>query len=130
MPIFQDDLAGSQDPPSAKPGTRPSPSPANESVLVRKLSEDSIRTDLCEGPLRESLGEESDMLGGVRSGHGTTGFGTSDRVELIERLKRGESPAWLPNRNVSQLNKGRDKRFGNLLTRNSLSHSFNTLSRL
>jgi hypothetical protein len=26
--------------------------------------------------------------------------GTSDRVELIERLKRGESPTWLPNRNV------------------------------
>ena len=25
----------------------------------------------------------------------------SDRAELIERLKRGESPTWVPNRAVS-----------------------------
>jgi hypothetical protein len=130
MPIFQDDFGGGQDPPPTKPTTRPPTSPVNENVLVRKLSEDSIRTDLCEGPLRESLEEEPNMLAGdVLSGHGTTGFGTSDRGELIERLKRGESPTWLPNRNVGRMNDGR-RTLADLLTRSSLSHCSKSIRRL
>ncbi|KUJ10259.1 uncharacterized protein LY89DRAFT_700787 [Mollisia scopiformis] len=104
MPIFQDDLGGGQDTPPTKPPSRRSTSPVDGNLLTRKLSEDSIRTDLCEGPLRESLEEESNMPTiDVESRPRTPGFGTSDRVELIERLKRGESPTWLPNRNLESL---------------------------
>ncbi|GJC77941.1 uncharacterized protein ColLi_00779 [Colletotrichum liriopes] len=58
--------------------------------LLRRLSEESIRTELCEGPILESprpSTPESDAAAV-----------TSDRAELIERLKRGESPTWVPNR--------------------------------
>ncbi|KAE8443838.1 hypothetical protein EG329_001345 [Mollisiaceae sp. DMI_Dod_QoI] len=101
MPIFQDDLGGGEDKPPTKAPIRRSTSP----VLARKLSEDSIRTDLCEGPLRESLDEERSMpTRDVESRPKTPGYaGTSDRVELIALLKRGESPTWLPNRNFESL---------------------------
>ncbi|CZR62423.1 uncharacterized protein PAC_12320 [Phialocephala subalpina] len=104
MPIFQDDLGGAHDSPPSKPATRRSTSPVIEKSLARKLSEDSIRTDLCEGPLVESLEEESDMPSrDVESRPRTSGQGTSDRGAFIELLKRGESPTWLPNRNLESL---------------------------
>lgn len=61
--------------------------------LSRKLSEESIRTELCEGPILDSpqrpkTPEQEDSK-------------CSDRAELIERIKRGESPTWVPNRHVS-----------------------------
>lgn len=62
-------------------------------ALRPRPSEESIRTDFCEGLLRESSkspSPEPELCP-------TT---TSDRAELIERLKRGESPTWVPNRRV------------------------------
>lgn len=61
--------------------------------LSRKLSEESIRTELCEGPV-----PDSPLLPGTPEQNTAT---CSDRTELIERLKRGESPTWVPNRRVS-----------------------------
>ena len=64
-------------------------------TLHRKLSEESIRTELCDGPIPDSPvrsktpDPEEDVSNEV-----------SDRAELIERLKRGESPTWVPNRHV------------------------------
>lgn len=63
--------------------------------LPRKLSEESIRTELCEGPVPDSpprsrTPEQEDIT-------------CSDRAELIERIKRGESPTWVPNRHVRPL---------------------------
>jgi len=58
----------------------------------RRLSEESIRTELCDGPLPDSpvpTTPERESSAAV-----------SDRAELIERLKRGESPTWIPNRHV------------------------------
>jgi hypothetical protein len=101
MPIFQDDLAGGQVPPDkpAKP-TRPA-SPLEAIPMTRKLSEESIRTELCEGPLLETPEEQrKSPVGTLDTGFAFPIHGTSDRVELIERLKKGESPTWLPNRNV------------------------------
>jgi hypothetical protein len=102
MPIFQDDLGGGQRTPPPKPGISLSNSPLDRSQIGRKVSEESIRTELCEGPLLDSPEDNK----GESAGNLNTGFtfpilGTSDRVELIERLKRGQSAAWLPNRNVS-----------------------------
>lgn len=62
-------------------------------VLRPRTSEESIRTDTFEGILREDS-RPSSPEPELRL---TT---TSDRAELIERLKRGESPTWVPNRRV------------------------------
>ena len=64
--------------------------------LSRKLSEESIRTELCEGPVPDSPARPMTP----EQFAPTT---CSDRAELIERLKRGESPTWVPNRHVSPL---------------------------
>jgi hypothetical protein len=70
--------------------------------MRRKVSEESIRTELCEGPIPDSPPDHETI-----APHGVEidvpkepSQGVSDRVELIERLKRGESPTWLPNRHV------------------------------
>lgn len=65
----------------------------SDEVLRSRPSEESIRTEFCEGLLQEypkSKSPEPELCP-------TT---TSDRAELIERLKRGESPTWVPNRRV------------------------------
>jgi hypothetical protein len=68
-------------------------------MIERRLSEESIRTEFCDGPILDDLNPdppinealESSMIASVE---------VSDRAELIERLKRGESPTWIPNRKV------------------------------
>jgi hypothetical protein len=70
-------------------------------VITRRVSEESIRTELCEGPILDSPEDERIIpTRALESNFKLPIHGTSDRVELIERLKRGESPTWLPNRNV------------------------------
>ena len=61
--------------------------------FARRLSEESIRTDLCEGPILDSPPRPVTPPQLVPQA-------VSDRAELIERLKRGESPTWVPNRHV------------------------------
>jgi len=61
--------------------------------LSRRASEESIRTELCEGPIPDSPPKAATPEQGVEKA-------VSDRAELIERLKRGESPTWIPNRHV------------------------------
>jgi len=105
MPIFQDDFGSrrSSTPPKTTV-TRPSKSPEGGNVMERKVSEESIRTDLCEGPVPDSPEEERPFAtAGLASNFKFPRSGTTDRVELIERLKRGESPTWLPNRNLESL---------------------------
>lgn len=65
-------------------------------TLHRKVSEESIRTELCEGPLLDSPRPSTPER--VSEQETTT---VTDRAELIERLKRGESPTWVPSRTVS-----------------------------
>ncbi|KAG9236182.1 hypothetical protein BJ875DRAFT_239108 [Amylocarpus encephaloides] len=105
MPIFQDDdLGAAHDAPVPESPTKTPPRPTTplESVSMgRKLSEESIRTELCEGPV-------PDMFVNHPASSPSNGFsfpihGTSDRAELIERLKRGESPTWLPSKNLESL---------------------------
>jgi len=103
MPIFQDDFGGDRSTPPPKLTTRILPSsPDERDILKRKVSEESIRTELCEGPVLEDPEEPvSDFGRETISKFIYPRHETSDRVELIECLKRGESPTWLPNRNVS-----------------------------
>ncbi|KAL3418273.1 hypothetical protein PVAG01_09989 [Phlyctema vagabunda] len=100
MPIFQDDLGGGPQPPPRESTTPVEDAPTRDKEMRRKASEESIRTDFCDGPLPDS----PILRAGTPVEQGETfifpSHGTSDRVELIQRLKRGESPTWLPNRNV------------------------------
>lgn len=78
-----------------QPGPRDTtPVPQHEHAeisLSRKLSEESIRTEFCDGPVPDSPRPKTPEQ------DSTT---VSDRAELIERLKRGESPTWVPSRHV------------------------------
>lgn len=103
MPIFQDDLGGGRDAPPTTPKLSPPlESQSDRSTITRKISEESIRTELCEGLLLDypenNVGNSS---GEPQSGVAFPIDGTSDRIELIQRLKKGQSPTWLSNRNVS-----------------------------
>jgi hypothetical protein len=103
MPIFQDDLGdGHRTPPVEKSTTSQIPMPPLEGrTIARKVSEESIRTELCEGLVPDTPEEAKTLpLLGLDTGFTFSFNGTSDRGELIERLKKGESPTWLPNRNV------------------------------
>ncbi|TVY65671.1 Uncharacterized protein LSUE1_G008041 [Lachnellula suecica] len=104
MPIFQDDLAAGQVPPDKPSKTNRPESPLQGISMTRKASEESIRTELCEGPLLETPEERRrSPVGTLDTGFAFPIHGTSDRIELMERLKRGESPTWLPNRNLGSL---------------------------
>jgi hypothetical protein len=102
MPIFQDDISGSRSitPPSRSDfETRNLP---QAEFMRRKVSEESIRTELCEGPISDSPPDQESVApyNAEIEVPKEPSYGISDRVELIERLKRGESPTWLPNRHV------------------------------
>ena len=106
MPIFQDDDVGpSQDREHASEPTktpRRATTPVESPSMHRKLSEESIRTELCEGPIPDSLENISSYSSeGMNSSTASPRQTTSDRLHYIEKLKRGENPAWLPNKNVS-----------------------------
>ena|ERR1700710_2343177 len=107
MPIFQDDFGGGRSTPPTKPKISPPlDSPLHRDTITRRVSEESIRTELCEGPLPDSPDDNRGRGSppeGLQAGFAFSIHGTSDRVELIERLKKGQSPTWLPNRNVSHL---------------------------
>ena len=70
---------------------------------MRTLSEESIRTDYCDGPFPDSakvdIALPTEDEGRVTNGGEAV---CSDRVELMERIKRGESPTWIPNQAVSR----------------------------
>ncbi|KAK1635331.1 hypothetical protein BDP81DRAFT_323043 [Colletotrichum phormii] len=107
MPIFQDDLehhhhrrpSVAETTTAAAPETPHPPIPQHRPSPMRRLSEESIRTELCEGPIVESPTRPSTPETDTDAAAAVI----SDRAELIERLKRGESPTWIPNRRLESL---------------------------
>ncbi|KAI1094858.1 hypothetical protein F5B19DRAFT_443723 [Rostrohypoxylon terebratum] len=103
MPVFQVDLERRE---SAEQPTSPTMSTmASQSIqakiyedgaLRKKRSEESIRTELCEGPILEDNPAP-------QTPERNPPTECSDRSELIERLKRGESPTWKPNRHFESI---------------------------
>ncbi|KAI3332500.1 hypothetical protein HD806DRAFT_519223 [Xylariaceae sp. AK1471] len=65
-------------------------------LLSRKLSEESIRTELCEGPILDSPPAQTPEDNNSEAT-------CTDRADLIERLKRGESPTWIPHRHFGSI---------------------------
>ncbi|KAL8906699.1 MAG: hypothetical protein Q9171_006160 [Xanthocarpia ochracea] len=101
MPIFQD--------PEQRflKADRPLASSHHSIPLKPKTSEDSIRTEFCDGPLPDppSWNRERNQHGGQESDgpvQGRGGVCTSDRNELMERIKRGESPTWVPSQTLQE----------------------------
>lgn len=101
-------LSKAQPPVSSSPRTMAFSNQPDDTLhtrfLSRRVSEESIRTELCEGPIlddpiRAEPHIESEVL--LASPGNDVSAVTSDRAELIERLKRGESPTWVPSRHVS-----------------------------
>ncbi|ROW02080.1 hypothetical protein VSDG_02440 [Cytospora chrysosperma] len=72
----------------------------NSGSLSRRISEESIRTELCDGPIPDSPPSSPNPTSARPELASNT---TSDRIELIERLKRGESPTWSPKRHLESL---------------------------
>ncbi|KAK5660414.1 hypothetical protein OQA88_12957 [Cercophora sp. LCS_1] len=104
MPMFQEsfDAPEAETNVGADQGTQhsdpiPIQSPeGHRRSLSRRISEESIRTELCEGPIPDSPPKPATPEQAVNNA-------VSDRAELIERLKRGESPTWIPNRHFESL---------------------------
>ena len=70
---------------------------------MRRLSEESIRTEDCEGPILDSAMDHVTLQPGILARVSSNGEAIcSDRAELMERIKRGESPTWIPNQAVSR----------------------------
>lgn len=70
---------------------------------TRRLSEESIRTEYCDGPIPDiPLDDVALQTGGEGRVSNNGEAICSDRAELIERIKRGESPTWIPNQAVCQ----------------------------
>ncbi|KAF5673779.1 hypothetical protein FHETE_3166 [Fusarium heterosporum] len=90
MPIFQADLDNHEP-------VEPSPIDVVSSSL-RRLSEESIRTELCEGPIPDSPPHSNnpETFDGAETA-------ISDRASLIERLKRAQSPPWISNRQLDAI---------------------------
>lgn len=96
MPIFQDpDLR-------VEPDGSPALNAGDEDTVMRRPSDDSIRTELCEGMLPDTKMEGTRPVDNNLNATLGQKLETSDRVELIESIKRGESPTWVPNRAVSK----------------------------
>ncbi|KAL6914090.1 hypothetical protein FSST1_011850 [Fusarium sambucinum] len=97
MPIFQADLDNHE--PEPEPESI-EPSPINvPSSGLRRLSEESIRTELCEGPVPDSplRSKTPQEVEGAENA-------ISDRATLIERLKRAQSPPiWIPNQHLESV---------------------------
>ncbi|KAM3551642.1 hypothetical protein ARSEF4850_007768 [Beauveria asiatica] len=100
MPIFQEDLDHAP-PPLGQPQPSQTSLPQNAARLVdgtplgpRYLSEESLPVELCEGPIPDSPGNCFQAPENYNGSH------MLDRTELIERLKRGGSPSWIPSRHL------------------------------
>ncbi|PTB70776.1 hypothetical protein BBK36DRAFT_1108726 [Trichoderma citrinoviride] len=89
MPIFQDDICHVS-PASGPVGIEPA------AARNRRLSEESLRTELCEGPVLDGPMHLSTPKADEEAG-------ISDRAELIQRLKRGESPTWIPGKHLESM---------------------------
>ncbi|KAB8303459.1 hypothetical protein EYC80_004881 [Monilinia laxa] len=108
MPIFQDDLElgdGRAVFSSHKPNVSDTSVTEPETrTITRKYSEDSIRTELCEGPVPDTPeGPKTKPTLELDTNLNISYNDITDRGELIERLKMGESPNWLPNLNLESL---------------------------
>ncbi|KAL8677653.1 MAG: hypothetical protein Q9186_005936 [Xanthomendoza sp. 1 TL-2023] len=100
MPIFQD-------PEQRFFRLDQSSEPSQLKTVKPRASDGSIEIEFCDGPLSESLswdhvGKHNVGQKSERPSHSRGGVCTSDRNELMERIKRGESPTWVPSQTLQE----------------------------
>ncbi|KAG9259209.1 uncharacterized protein F5Z01DRAFT_30137 [Emericellopsis atlantica] len=93
MPIAHDDLNNHDD--VLEPHDMESTILGRPRPPLSRLSEESLRTEFCEGPIPDS----PQMMPSRKSDEDMT----SSREELIEKLKKGESLTWVPSRHLETL---------------------------
>ena len=72
-------------------------------INMRRPSEESVRTAYRDGPSPDIAMDHVALQAGREGRVSNNGEAVcSDRAELIERIKRGESPTWIPNQAVSR----------------------------
>ncbi|KAI4133603.1 MAG: hypothetical protein LQ338_000115 [Usnochroma carphineum] len=81
--------------------------PSSRQPIKAKSSEESIPTEFCDGPLPdappwETVEKEDDAPEEKEQSCSRGGVCTSDRNELMERIKRGESPTWIPSQTLRE----------------------------
>ncbi|KAL8949778.1 MAG: hypothetical protein Q9222_004140 [Ikaeria aurantiellina] len=81
--------------------------PSTSHLTKPRTSDESIRIGSCDGPIpsgpsldKRRQGDVGYRQGGSENVHGTVC--TSDRNELMERIKRGESPTWIPSQTLQK----------------------------
>ncbi|KAK8060247.1 hypothetical protein PG996_010177 [Apiospora saccharicola] len=105
MPIFQEDsereeVSLERTAMASLPSSLDSGAPhLHGRSLARQSSEESIRTELCEGPIPDSPRPTTPE----KASEGEDPTPCTDRAQLIERLKRGESPTWIANRHYDSI---------------------------
>jgi hypothetical protein len=108
MPISHHDLGPGRATPPEKLSIPVSTTRGNAG-LERRLSRESIRTELYEGPLPDGSSEcgTSPVFGSIAlNDTRRDGF---DRADLIQRLKRQKSPTWTYDHEAAHNTKGRER---------------------
>ncbi|KAI9799562.1 MAG: hypothetical protein M1825_004488 [Sarcosagium campestre] len=125
MPIIYD-VGGD---PTLRPSSPPhSPSHGHPTLVTKPDREESEVTRKGNVPL-EWHGRGPSPTEAVLAAINDASLGVSDRLELIERIKRGESPTWLPNRKLEkQYQIQHDSAGRNSLEMIESSEQFQTLS--
>ena len=108
MPISQSDLDQHKRRHVISDTQPPPPPPGN----LRRLSEESLPVELCEGPLSDSPTKQTPPppLSDAPTGRHWDGH-SSDRTDLIERLKRAQNPTRLKVENSSSSSKFNNETF-------------------
>ncbi|KAI9793933.1 MAG: hypothetical protein M1833_000502 [Piccolia ochrophora] len=75
---------------------------ANHDAGERDRSETRVEAEYPDGPCSDSENDDPSLTKAVLAAINDNSLGVSDRVELIERIKRGESPTWMPNRTLEK----------------------------
>ncbi len=70
---------------------------------MRRPSEDSDSQEFVDGPIQHKDVAKASLVDASFAATASKRMQTSDREELMERIKRGESPTWVPSRAVSKL---------------------------
>lgn len=95
MPIFHD----IDSPPLSRPP--PTLGSGGYDPIMRRPSEERLKTEFFDGPV-PAAGERGTLpVENVMATISQAKLETRNRAELIKRIKRGESPTWIPSGTVS-----------------------------
>ncbi|KAI9851895.1 MAG: hypothetical protein M1838_002466 [Thelocarpon superellum] len=102
MPIFHEPTSN-PDPDDSSPDQPRQPPGVDRSSAMRKPSDESIGGEAADRLDPDSDHERPLPKPATLTSLPDTSVPVSNRTELIERIKRGESPTWVPNRTREQL---------------------------